>query len=82
MGTLIGLGYGLHRPLPLDSDENKYLIAAQDPFGKWVEMRKTPSLRSWCAAEFLFDIIARWGTPHYIRTDNGPEFLGAFTQLC
>ena len=69
-------------PFPPDADGNRYLIATQDLFGKWAETRKTPSLRSWQAAEFLFDIIARWGKPHYVRTDNEPEFLGAFAQLC
>ena len=53
-------------PFPPDADRNKYLITGQDPFGKWVETRKTPSLRSRRAAEFFFDIIARWGKPHYI----------------
>ena len=66
----------------LDADENSYLIAAQDPFGKWAESRKTPSLRSWQATDFLFDIIAQWGKPHYIQTENGPEFSGALDQLC
>ena len=69
-------------PFPLDADENKDLIAAQDPFGKWVETRKTPSLRSWRAADFLFDIIAQWHKSHYVQMDNGQEFLGAFAQLC
>ena len=69
-------------PFPPDADGNRYLITAQDPFGKWVEARNTPSLRSWWAAEFLFDIITRWGKPYYIWADKGPEFSGAFTQLC
>ena len=54
-------------PFPLDTNANKYLITAQDPFGKWAETRKTPSLRSWWAAEFLLDIIAQWGKPHYVK---------------
>ena len=42
-----------------------------------------PSLHSWRAAEFLYnDLVARWGKPHYIRTDNGAEFAGSFAQLC
>ena len=69
-------------PFSPDADGNKYLIATQDPFGELTETRKTPFLRSWQAAEFLFDIIAWWGKPHYVQMDNGPEFSGAFAQLC
>ena len=43
---------------PPDADENRYLIAGQDPFGKWAETKKIPSLRSWLAVEFFFDILA------------------------
>ena len=53
-------------PFPPDADGNKNLIATLDPFGKWVETRKTSSLRSWRVVEFLFDVIARWGKPHYV----------------
>ena len=54
-----------------------------DPFSKWVEIRAVPSLHSWRAAEFLYDdLVARWGKPHYVRTDNGAEFVGSFARLC
>ena len=42
-----------------------------------------PSLHSWRAAEFLYDdLLARWGKPCYVQTDNGAEFAGSFAQLC
>ena len=54
-----------------------------DPFSKWVEICAMPSLHSWRAAKFLYDdLVARWGKPHYVRTDNGAEFAGSFAQLC
>ena len=56
---LLGWAIDSTGPFPPDADGNKYLIAAQDPFGKWAETGKTPSLRSWRAVEFLFNIIAR-----------------------
>ena len=63
----------------VDADGNRYLLAAMDPFGKWVESRKVPSLQSWRTAKFLFNIIARHGKPHFVRTDNGPEYAGTFS---
>ena len=46
-------------------------------------LHAVPSLHSWRAAEFLYDdLVARWGKPHYVQTDNGAEFAGSFAQLC
>ena len=42
-----------------------------------------PSLHSWRAAKFLYDdLVAHWGKPCYIQTDNGAEFAGSFAWLC
>ena len=33
--------------------------------------------------KFLYDdLVARWGKPRYVRTDNGAEFAGSFARLC
>ena len=61
---------------------NCFLLVVVNPFSKWVEARPVPSLRSWCAAEFLEDIMHRWGKPRYVRTDHGSEFKGSFARLC
>ena len=64
-------------------DGNRYLLVAVDPFSKWVEARAVPSLHSWRAAEFLYDdLVARWGKPRWVRTDNGSEFAGDFAAFC
>ena len=50
-----------------------------DPFSKLVEIRTVPSLHSWRVAEFLYDdLVAHWGKPHYVWTNNGTEFVGTF----
>ena len=42
-----------------------------------------PSLHSWRVAEFLYDdLVAHWGKPHYVQTDNGTKFVGSFARLC
>ena len=54
-----------------------------DPFSKWVEIHAVPSLHSWRAAKFLYDdLVARWGKPRYVQTNNGAEFVGSFAWLC
>ena len=54
-----------------------------DPFSKWVVIYTVPSLHSWRAAKFLYDdLVAHWGKPHYVWTDNGTEFVGSFAWLC
>ena len=70
-------------PFPRDEDENCNLLVAVDPFSKWVEIHAVPFLHSWRAAKFLYDdLVARWGKPRYVRTDNGAKFAGSFAQLC
>ena len=54
-----------------------------DPFSKWVEIHAMPSLHSWRMVEFLYDdLVARWGKPHFIWTDNSTKFVGSFAKLC
>ena len=79
----IGWSINTAGPFPRDEDGNCYLLIAVDPFSKWVEICAVPSLHSWRAAKFLYDnLVARWGKPRYVWTDNGAEFAGSFAQLC
>ncbi len=61
---------------PRDDDGNRYLFVAVDPFTKWVEAIPMPSKESWRTAKALYDVIARWGKPGWVTTDNGLEFAG------
>ena len=64
-GTAPFLGWSINAagPFPKDADGNRFLLIAVDPFSKWLEARLVPSLHSWRAAEFLEDIMHRWGKP-------------------
>ena len=54
-----------------------------DPFSKWVEIRAVPSLHSWRVVEFLYnDLVACWGRPRYVQTNNSAEIAGSFARLC
>lgn len=41
-----------------------------------------PSKQSWRTAKALYELVARWGKPSWITTDNGMEFAGQFKLLC
>ena len=70
-------------PFLWDKEGNHYLLVAMDLFSKWVDTLAVPSLHSWRAAKFLYDdLVASWGKPHYVQTDNCTEFAGSFTWLC
>ena len=69
-------------PFREDEEGNRFLLAAIDPFSKWVEVLPVQTLHSWRTAEFLYDICCRWGKPKGVRTDNGSEYSGSFSQLC
>ena len=53
-----------------------------DPFSKWVEAMPIVTKESWRTARALYDVLARWGKPCWVTTDNGMEFTGHFKDLC
>jgi transposase InsO family protein len=58
------------------------LAVAVDCFTKWVEVRKFPAKTPELISDwFELDIIARYGIPRIVRTDNGTEFEGSFAKL-
>ena len=60
-----------------------YLFLTMDTSCKWVVNHAMPILYSWQAIEFLYDdVLAHWGKPSYIHTNNGADFAGSFTWLC
>ncbi len=70
-------------PFPEDEEGNRYLLVVVDPFSKWVESVRMPSLLSWRAADFLYQrIVTQWGKLCFIRTDNGSKIQGSLHRLC
>ena len=79
----VGWSINVVGSFPWEKNGNSYLLVAMDPFSKWVEIYAMPSLHSLRVAKFLYDdLVAHWGKPHYIQTNNGTEFAGSFAQLC
>jgi len=69
-------------PFPRDEQGNRYLAVAVDCLTKWVEARPIPSKHAFRVADWFYqDILARWGKPDWVRTDNGAEWEGHFGEL-
>ena len=81
--TFFGWSIYMVGPFPWDEDGNCYLLVSMDPFSKWVEIHAVPLLHSWRVAEFLYDnLVAHWGKPHYVQTNNSTKFVGSFVWFC
>ena len=78
-GLLEAWSLYLAGPFPTDPDGLTYAAIAVDPFSKWVEVGTLPSKRAFRVADWFHrEIVARWGRPLMIRTDNGTKFAAKF----
>lgn len=58
------------------------MAIAVDCFSKWVEIKPLPSKHSFRVAEWFYnDVLARWGKPKFVRSDNGTEWGSVFALL-
>ena len=70
---------------PLEKDElgNCYIIVTIDCFTRWVELHSAPDATAKSAARALLAHIGRFGQPHQLISDNGPQFVNETIQaLC
>ena len=68
------IGMDLIGPLPETVQGNKYIIVLTEYLTKWVEAKPLTNKRAETIAEFLHEVLARFGTPRKIITDQGTEF--------
>jgi len=62
-------------PLPISSSGNRYLLVITDCFTKWVEAFPLRNIRTKTIAEvFVNQVIARFGVPLELHTDQGRNF--------
>ena len=83
----MGLGYRLSLdfawPLVVTPRGAKYVLVMVEHFSKWIELVALPqNSAELAAAAFLDRVLARFGAPAEVLTDQGREFLGAFEELC
>ncbi|XP_058724210.1 uncharacterized protein LOC131595762 [Vicia villosa] len=68
-------GMDLLGPFPVGSYQNKYLVVAVDYFTKWIEAEALAKITSQNVLRFYKrNILARFGVPQAIITDNGTQF--------
>ena len=60
-----------------------HLLVAVDKFTKWVQAKPIKILDGAIATKFIVEITTRFGIPHSIITDNGPNFaVGELSKFC
>ncbi|XP_057739786.1 uncharacterized protein LOC130956842 [Arachis stenosperma] len=68
-------GVDLLEPFPVGLGQVKYLIVAINYYTKWVEAKPLASISSANCRKFMWrQIIARFGIPEVVISDNGTQF--------
>jgi hypothetical protein len=68
---------------PPSSGQHRWILTATDYFTKWIEAAPTRSTSHKVIISFLEDIIARFGYPSRIVTDNAASFRsGPLVKFC
>ena len=78
------LGTDFLGPLPLTPRGNRHILVVTDYFTKWVEIFAVPDQTAVTTAEVILnEVIARFGCPHEIHSDQGRNFESQiFAELC
>ena len=81
MGPFYRWGVDLCGPFPTTKRGYRYCFVAIEHFSKHVELVPIPDKRSDSTARAMLDIVARFGAPAEVLSDQGTEFQGAFEAL-
>ena len=69
-------------PLPVSNNGYQYVIVIVEHFSKWIELVPVKQLDSKTTAQAFNDrVLARYGAPVEVVSDNGQEYQGAFRAL-
>ena len=69
--------------LPTSASGFKHALVCIDYYSKWIEVIPVKDLSSETTVQaFLLNVIARFGTPAEIITDNGSAFKNEFRDFC
>nr|AAP05806.1 putative GAG-POL precursor [Oryza sativa Japonica Group]AAT76358.1 putative GAG-POL precursor [Oryza sativa Japonica Group] len=76
-------GLDILGPFPRGQGGYRFLFVAIDKFTKWIEAVPTGEIKADNAIKFIRGILCRYGLPHRIITNNGPQFISAdFQDYC
>ena len=68
---------------PASAQGNRYVLAVTDFFTKWVEIFAVPDQSAaMCAEIILNEVIAQFGCPYDIHSDQGCNYDTLFSELC
>eukprot|EP00873_Tetraselmis_striata_P041597 jgi/Tetstr1/461861/TSEL_006940.t1 len=68
-------------PLPTSSEGHKYVIVIVEHFSKWIELVPVRDLEATTTAKAFHErVLARYGAPVEVVTDNGTKYQGAFRE--
>src|SRR5258705_10559746 len=67
--------------MPSRSGGLKYVVDLVDNLTRWVEAHTLRKLRALAIADFLFEVMCRFGCIFQLTCDNGTEFKGAVEEL-
>ena len=82
LGMFVGWALDLITSLPETEEGEKYLILAIDCYSKWVECGALTNCESQTIAQWFYtNVLARYGKCAFVRTDQGSEFKGLFSEL-
>ena len=67
--------------MPVGKNGFKFVVDLRDKFSGWLEAKALKKADSSKVADFLFDVMCRFGCLLKLTVDNGSEFKGAVTIL-
>jgi hypothetical protein len=67
-------------PLPQDERGNQYILVMIDSFSRLAELFPMKSTKAVEAAEGLLWLVARYGAPKYVRSDQGSQFTANLVE--
>ena len=67
--------------MPMGKGGKKYVVDLVDNLTGWVEARALRKLKASNVAEFLFEVMCRFGCVFQLTCDNGSEFKAATEEL-
>ena len=69
--------------LPASAAGHTHALVAIDYYSKWVEVLPVAQQDAATTVnQFILNIVARYGTPAEVVSDNGPPFKGEFSTFC